>query len=98
MTVLDLRSLARALGGDINSGQVLAPGPGHSAADRSLSVKPDPGAPDGFIVHSFAGDDAITCKDYVREKMGLEAQRRLDLEREGLPARRLSLAGLAEIS
>ena len=73
MTVLDLRSLARALGGDINSGQVLAPGPGHSAADRSLSVKPDPGAPDGFIVHSFAGDDAITCKDYVREKMGLEA-------------------------
>src|SRR5215467_9521388 len=71
--MLDLRSIAHALGGDVSKGQVLAPGPGHSAADRSLSVKPDPGAPDGFIVHSFAGDDAITCKDYVREKMGLEA-------------------------
>jgi putative DNA primase/helicase len=29
------------------------------------------GAPDGFIVHSFAGDDPIACRDYVREKCGL---------------------------
>jgi hypothetical protein len=48
-----------------------APGPGHSAADRSLSVKLDAAAPDGFIVTSFAGDDALACKDYVREKLGL---------------------------
>src|SRR5260370_32239812 len=65
--------MARALGGDVSSGQVLAPGPGHSAADRSLSVKIDPDAPDGFIVHSFADDDPITCKDYVRGKLDLEA-------------------------
>jgi AAA domain/Toprim-like len=70
---LDLRQVARALGGDISNGQVLAPGPGHSAADRSMSVKLDANAPDGFLVHSFAGDDPIQCKDYVREKCELTA-------------------------
>src|SRR5262249_30080107 len=44
-----------------------------SAADRSMSVKLDANAPDGFIVHSFAGDDPIACKDYVREKCGIAA-------------------------
>jgi Toprim-like len=34
-------------------------------------VRPDPSAPDGFLVHSFAGDDAIACRDYVRKKLGL---------------------------
>ena len=67
----DLEALARALGGVVNGGQVLAPGPGHSATDRSLSIKLDSGAPDGFLVHSFAADDAILCRDYVREKIGL---------------------------
>jgi hypothetical protein len=50
----------------------LAPGPGHSAIDRSLSVKLDSNAPDGFVVHSFAGDDPLVCRDHVREKAGLE--------------------------
>ena len=68
----NLQSIARALGGEVRGGQVLAPGPGHSAKDRSLSVKLDPGAPDGFIVNSFANDDPIQCKDYVREKSGLD--------------------------
>src|SRR5262245_66600453 len=71
MVNFDLQSLARALGGEVSSAQVLAPGPGHSAVDRSLSVALDPNAPDGFIVNSFAGDDPIRCKDYVREKAGL---------------------------
>ena len=53
----DLQTLAKALGGEVNRSQVLAPGPGHSAIDRSLSVKLDSNAPDGFLVHSFAGDD-----------------------------------------
>jgi putative DNA primase/helicase len=71
---LHLASLARALGGEVSNGQVLCPGPGHkSASDRSLSVKPDPGAPDGFLVHSFAGDDPILCRDHVRQKCGLPA-------------------------
>jgi RecA-family ATPase len=68
-----LHTLAKALGGEVNAGQVLAPGPGHSKTDRSLSVKLDSNAPDGFVVHSFADDDPIVCRDYVRSKAGLEA-------------------------
>ena len=69
---MDLRTLRAALGGEISGGRLLCPGPGHSRADRSLSIKIDANAPDGFLVHSFAGDDPITCKDYVREKAELE--------------------------
>jgi RecA-family ATPase len=68
---LDLKTLARALGGHVSNGQVIAPGPGHSAADRSLSIKLSPTAPEGFVVHSFAGDDPIVCRDYVKEKCGI---------------------------
>ena len=68
----NLQTLAKALGGEVNRSQVLAPGPGHSAIDRSLSVKLDSDAPDGFVVHSFAGDDPLVCRDHVRERAGLE--------------------------
>ena len=71
-----LPEIARALGGEVCGGQILAPGPGHSPKDRSLSLKPIVDAPDGFVVHSFAGDDPIACRDYVREKLGLEHRRR----------------------
>jgi hypothetical protein len=67
----DLHRLAVALGGEVRGDQVLAPGPNHGKADRSLAVKIDGTAPDGFLVHSFANDDAIVCKKYVREKCGL---------------------------
>jgi hypothetical protein len=70
--VPNLQSLARALGGEVSGSQVLAPGPSHSANDRSLSIKLGPSAPDGFVVNSFAGDDPIACKDYVRSKAGIE--------------------------
>src|SRR3954453_12046732 len=66
--------MAFRLGGDIaGASQVLAPGPNHSPGDRSLSVKLDPRAPEGFIVHSFAADDPIKCRDHVRDRAGLEA-------------------------
>jgi AAA domain len=68
---LTLQQVARALGGEISGNQILAPGPNHSAKDRSMSVKLDAGAPDGFVVHSFAHDDPIECRDYVRSKAGL---------------------------
>jgi hypothetical protein len=68
---LDLRSLARALGGEISGRQILAPGPGHSRGDRSLSIRIEPQAPDGFLVHSFAGDNPIICKNYIRQQLGL---------------------------
>ena len=69
--MLNLNNVAQALGGEINRHQVLAPGPGHSAQDRSLSITLSQSSPDGFVVHSFAGDDPIACKDYVRQKLGL---------------------------
>ena len=70
-----LQTVAKALGGEVNNGQVLAPGPGHSAADRSLSIKLDRNAPEGFLVHSFSTDDPIACRDYVRERLNLPAFR-----------------------
>ena len=70
--MLTLKHLQRALGGNVSNNQLLCPGPGHSAADRSLCIKLDDAAPDGFVVHSFAGDDPIECRDYVRSKAGLE--------------------------
>jgi RecA-family ATPase len=70
---VSLTQLASALGGEVRNGQVLAPGPNHkSPRDRSLSVMLDSGAQDGFVVNSFAGDDPIVCKDYVRRMAGLD--------------------------
>jgi putative DNA primase/helicase len=69
--MLDVKELARRLGGDVSGSQVLAPGPGHSRKDRSLSVRLSPFAADGFIVFSHAGDDFRTCRDHVRTLLGL---------------------------
>jgi putative DNA primase/helicase len=68
-----LRLWAAALGGDVCGNSVRAPGPGHSARDRSLFVTPSIAAPNGFLVHSFAGDDSIVCLDYVRARLGMPA-------------------------
>lgn len=69
---VSLEQIAHALNGEIRNGQVLAPGPGHSAEDRSLSVKiNDTG--DDVIVHSFSpADNDLDCKTYVRKKCGIE--------------------------
>ncbi len=69
--MLSLEFIAAVLGGEISGDQVLAPGPGHSDKDRSLAIKPVSTAPDGMLVHSFAGDDPVECKDYVRDRLGL---------------------------
>src|SRR5215472_1419823 len=53
MSVIDPQSLARALGGEASGNEIRCPGPGHSPSDRSLSVKIDPSASDGLLVHSF---------------------------------------------
>ena len=70
-----MRTLARALGGEVVSGQVVAPGPGHSKRDRSLAVRLAPGAADGFVVTSHASDDWRECRDYVKARAGLDAWR-----------------------
>ncbi len=65
-----LNEIRRALGGKIVGAQVVAPGPGHSSKDASLSIRPTAMNNDGFVVHSYCGDDPIICRDYVRAKLG----------------------------
>jgi putative DNA primase/helicase len=68
--MIDLRTLQRALGGEIYGGQLSCPGPGHSPKDRSLCVRL---SGDDFIVYSHAGNDWRDCRDYVRQRLGLPA-------------------------
>src|SRR5262249_2057999 len=71
-TITDTRMLARLLDGDVaGRAKVLCPGPGHSRRDRSLQVTLIDDADDGFLVHSFAGDDWRDCRDYVRGRLGM---------------------------
>ena len=60
---LDLLRAAVALRGDIVGGQVIAPGPGHSAKDRSLAVKMTPRCPAGSSaghMRGMTGRPAVT--------------------------------------
>jgi len=68
--MLHLSQIASLLGGDISNGQIRCPGPSHSPGDRSLSVKPDATAPDGYLYHSFAGDDPGACREFIKAKIG----------------------------
>lgn len=69
---MTLPTIAKALGGVVTGGQVLAPGPGHSAQDRSLSVRiGETGKP---IVFSHAGDDKRRCLEYVEKRLGITWQ------------------------
>lgn len=68
-------AVARALGGEVQGGNITCPGPGHSKTDRSLSILIDPKAPDGFRVYSFAGDDWKLCRDHVMARLGLKHAR-----------------------
>jgi hypothetical protein len=70
---LDPRAVAHALGGSVSGRHVIAPGPGHSRADRSLSIEVDPAAPDGFRCYSFSGNDWRECRERVRRALGLGA-------------------------
>jgi putative DNA primase/helicase len=72
--IASLREVARALGGEVTGQQVLAPGPNHDRHDRSLAVRFSAGSPDGFLVHSFAGDDFKDCRDYVAGRLGIDRQ------------------------
>jgi hypothetical protein len=75
MTGIDLRAAARALGGDIVGRQILFAPPSHSRQDRSASLRFDPTAPGGFVIHSFAGDDPLPIRDYVKVRLGLASGR-----------------------
>src|SRR6516225_8184723 len=83
---LSLQQLAAALGGKVSGDQVLAPGPGHSAGDLSMAVKP---TADGYTVHSHAGDDWKACRDHIDERIGApkwEPQKKSDHPLEAMSA------------
>ena len=63
--VMTRQELAKALGGTRNGPWTNIAGPGHKASDRSLGFRFDPKAPDGFWVHSLAGDDPVLCQKHV---------------------------------
>ncbi len=72
MTALTLRTIARALGGEVTAGKVIAPAPGHSPRDRSLWVIPSHQAPNGYRVHCFSPkDDWREARDYVAARLGM---------------------------
>ncbi|WP_421935477.1 DUF7146 domain-containing protein [Phenylobacterium sp.] len=62
-----LAAIVRALGGDLYAGgrRANVPGPGHSAADRSVSLMLSDGR---VIAHSFAGDDWRAVLDDLFER------------------------------
>jgi hypothetical protein len=61
-----LRDLAKAVHGEINGEWINIRGAGHGASDRSLGFRLDRNAPDGFLLNSFAGDDATACRAHVK--------------------------------
>lgn len=69
----DIKTVAHTLRGDVQSrNRILCPGPGHSRHDRSLMVT---FSDNGFVVHSFAGDDFRDCRDYVKAALGLSDEK-----------------------
>lgn len=66
--MLDLRSIAHALGGTISGKEVLSPTPGHSSRDKGTAIRIAPGAPDGLLVTCFNGGraEALAVKDTLR--------------------------------
>src|SRR3979490_789509 len=95
--MLDLRCAAVALGGEVSGRQVICPGIGHSPIDRSLSVRFEASAPEGFIVHSFCGDDPIAARDYVRDKLGLPPWKPGDEHDRRVPSSRIRAFDAAAI-
>ena len=60
--ILDPRVVPRALGGTGSGHRVIAPGPGHSRADRSPSI---------LIDLAFASNDWREYRDHARKALGL---------------------------
>ena len=67
----DAQAIASALGGEAREAAFsrrVRDTARRTEASPSRLIRPRPKA---FVVHSFAGDDPIVCRDYVRQKCGL---------------------------
>ena len=60
------REIADRYGGDVTGNKARVPTPGHSKNDRGTIITMDDKAPDGVLVHSFNGGDALAIKDQMR--------------------------------
>ncbi|MDZ4375340.1 MAG: hypothetical protein U1C74_28490, partial [Phenylobacterium sp.] len=71
-----LLPLARAFGGDVYAGgrRALLPAPGHSCADRSVSLWLQAGR---VVVHSFGAGDWREVLDDLRARGWIDTQNRL---------------------
>lgn len=87
---MTLRAITAALGGDLYCGgrRASVPAPGHSAADRSVSLLLNG---DRVVVHSFGEATWPAIRDHLR-RLGLIDQRGRILSSGGLPG-----AGQAEV-
>jgi putative DNA primase/helicase len=77
MTMIDttITTITTIMGGTTTGADSCnVPGPGHSKADRSLSIRINRADPLGFTVFSFAGDDWRVCRDYVAAALGLKCE------------------------
>jgi hypothetical protein len=97
--MISTRQIAAALGGQVAGPHtVLCPGPGHNRIDRSLAVRIDPRAPDGFVVFSHCRDDWKQCRDHVRERLGLPPWRPGDNNRRRVvPERHVAKWDMASV-
>jgi putative DNA primase/helicase len=94
----DPRAVAHALGGEVaGPNTILCPGPKHSARDRSLAVRLDPAAPDGFLAYSHSGDDWRACRDHVRLRLGLPSWEPGDGQRRNVQQRHVEKWDLAAV-
>ena len=90
--------IARALGGQVSGRDTaLVPGPGHTRRDRSLSVRVDSRAPDGFVLFSHCDDDWKACRDHVRKDLGLPEWQPGDGQQRSIPPSRLKQWDLAAV-
>lgn len=69
----ELGKIAAAMGGEVCGNRAIFPTPGHSTKDRGSWASIVPGAPDGVLIHSQNGGDALAIKDELRAKGVLPA-------------------------
>lgn len=92
-----LHEIAHALGGNVSNGQVIAPGPGHSPCDRSMSVKLSAASPDGFVAFSHCGDAWRDIRDHIRQRLSLPADSwKRETKRAAPPSRPQTVAAPAD--
>jgi hypothetical protein len=83
------QDITQRFNGEWHSDYGAFPTPGHGPKDPGMTVKDDPAAPDGVLIHSFNGGDPLAVKDQCRE-LGILPARRSDPSRQNVSAWRVT--------